>query len=69
MSGGPTSESDAFALTMLAVVICGFGIVVLLLVTILRNASKRNREDDDLIDEVEKRGDDTNAAVGKTSKH
>lgn len=68
MSGGPTSETDAFTIAMLAVMVCGLGVVVMLLVTILRNASKRNSEVDDLIDEVEEDEKKEKAVVGKTNE-
>jgi hypothetical protein len=65
MTGGPTSEADAFAITMLVVMVCGLGVVVMLLVTILRNASKRSPELEELMDEVEKEEKKEKAPVGK----
>jgi hypothetical protein len=68
MNGVPSSEGDAFTIAMLVVMLCGLGMVVMLLVTILRNASKRNSEVDDLIDEVEREEKKEKAPVGKTSE-
>jgi len=68
MSGGSISEADGFAIVMLAVLVCGLGIVVLLLVTILRNASKRNSEVDELMDDVEREARKEKAPVGKTGE-
>ena len=68
MNGLPTSEGDAFTIAMLAVMVCGLGVVVMLLVTILRNASKRNADVEDLIDEVGKDEKKEKAPVGKTQE-
>lgn len=68
MNGGPTSEGDAFAIAMLAVMVCGLGMVVFLLVTILRNASKRNSEVDDLIDETETEENREKTTVAKAEE-
>ena len=65
MTGAPTSEADAFAIAMLGVMICGLGIVAMILITVLRNASKRNSDIDDLIDEVGEEKQKEKAPVGK----
>lgn len=52
MPPGHSSEADAFAIAMIIVMVCGMGILALLAFTIFRNAAKRNREVEDLIDEV-----------------
>jgi hypothetical protein len=66
MPPGPTSEGDAFALSMLLVVLCGMGVLALLAFTIFRNAAKRNREVEDLIDEVSDDAPKVKAQTGKT---
>lgn len=65
MTGVHTSEGDAFAIAMLAVMICGMGVVALILITVLRNASKRNSDIDDLIDEVKEEEGREKAPAGK----
>jgi hypothetical protein len=47
-----SSEADAFALAMIVFMVFGMGIVGMILFTVFRNAAKKNREVDDLIDEV-----------------
>lgn len=47
-----TTEGDAFALAMIVVMVCGMGVVAMILFTIFRNAAKRNKDVEDLIDEV-----------------
>ena len=51
MSPASTAETDAFAITMIVVMFSAFGVIALILVTILRNAAKRNREVEELIEE------------------
>jgi len=65
MTGVHTSEGDAFAIAMLAVMICGMGVVTLILVTILRNASKQNSEVDDLIEEAKEEESRGKTPAGK----
>ena len=48
----PSGESDAFALVMIAVMGCAFAMIALMIFGIIRSARKRNREVDELIDEV-----------------
>ncbi len=47
-----TAEGDAFALAMIAVLVCGMGVVVMILFTIFRNAAKRSSDVDELSDDV-----------------
>ena len=68
MTGVHTSEGDAFAIAMLAVMICGMGVVALILITVLRNASKRNSDVDDLIEEAEEESRKEKAPAGKVSE-
>lgn len=48
----PTHEGDAFAIGMIVSVLVAFGVIALILVTIFRNASRKNDEVDDLIEEA-----------------
>ena len=47
-----TKEADAFAIAMIAVMACAFGVIALIAFTIFRNARKRNQEVADLLEEV-----------------
>lgn len=46
------TEADGFALAMIAILMLSLGTVLGLLISILRHGSKRDREVEDLIDEV-----------------
>ena len=48
------SSVDGFALAMVAILGVSFGVVFLLLLSILRHGGRRNREVEDLLDEVER---------------
>ncbi len=48
------TESDGLALAMLATLLVSFGVIVMLLGCMLRNASRRNKEVDDLLEELER---------------
>jgi hypothetical protein len=52
MSPAPSSEADAFAIAMIVVMFCGLGVIAMIVVTIFRNAGRRNSDVDELIDEV-----------------
>lgn len=52
MMPSPSGETDAFAIAMIAVMGCAFGIIALMIFGIIRSARKRNREVEDLLDEV-----------------
>jgi uncharacterized protein YpmB len=57
MPPGPTAEGDAFALTMLLVLLSAFAVVALILFTIFRNAAKRSREaEETAVDSVAEEG-------------
>ncbi len=61
------TEADGFALAMIAILMLSLGTVLGLLISILRHGSKRDREVEDLIDEVSR--DETSsdpAPAGKT---
>jgi len=47
-----TAEGDAFALTMIVVLFSAFAVVALILFTIFRNAARRNREVEELIEDT-----------------
>ena len=47
-----TNEGDAFAIAMIVVMFCGMGVIAMIGFTIFRNANRRNREVEDLIDET-----------------
>lgn len=47
-----TAEGDAFAIAMIVVMVSAFCVIGLILFTIFRSAAKRNRDVEDLIDEV-----------------
>ena len=66
MSPAPTAETDAFAIAMIVVMFSAFGVIALILVTILRNASKRNREVEELIEDIGKEKEE--APVAKKSR-
>jgi hypothetical protein len=48
----PSGESDGFAIAMIVVMGCAFGMIALMIFGIIRSARKRNREVDDLLDEI-----------------
>jgi hypothetical protein len=52
MMPAPSGESDGFAIAMIAVMSSAFGMIGLLIFGIVRSARKRDREVDDLVDEV-----------------
>ncbi|WAC21267.1 hypothetical protein OVA24_07705 [Luteolibacter sp. SL250] len=57
MPPGPTAEGDAFALTMLLVLLSAFVVVALILFTIFRNAAKRSREiEETAVDSANEKG-------------
>jgi len=61
-----TAEGDAFAIAMIIVMFSAFGVIGLILFTIFRSAAKRNREVDDLIEEVSEKPAVGKAPAGKT---
>ena len=63
-----TNEADGFAIAMIAVMACSFGFLGVLLATILRNATKRNREVEDLIEEVTREEPKEKAPAGKSAE-
>lgn len=65
MPPGHSSESDAFALAMIVALVCGLGVLALLAFTIFRNAAKRNREVENLIDEVSREEPKEKAPAGQ----
>ena len=48
------NESGGFAIAMIAVMGCAFGVIGLIIFTIFRNASKRSNEIDELLEEASK---------------
>lgn len=57
MPPGPTAEGDAFALTMLVVLLSAFAVIALILFTIFRNAARRSREADEItVDSAKEEG-------------
>lgn len=48
------TQSDGFALAMVAILAVSFGCVLLLLLSIVRHGRRRNREVEKLLDEVER---------------
>ena len=68
MSPAHTAETDAFAIAMIVVMISAFGVIALILVTILRNASKRNREVEELIEDIGQEEEKEEAPVAKKSR-
>ncbi|MGJ8633239.1 MAG: hypothetical protein ACSHX7_04905 [Luteolibacter sp.] len=47
-------EADAFALMMLAMILLSMGVIVMLLVCMARNAGRRDKGVDELLDELER---------------
>ena len=68
MSPAHTAETDAFAIAMIVVMFSAFGVIALILITILRNAAKRNREVEELIEEVGKEEGKEKAPVAKSGE-
>lgn len=66
MSPAHTAETDAFAIAMIVVMFSAFGVIALIVVTIFRNAAKRNREVEELIEEVGKEEEKEKAPVAKS---
>ncbi len=60
-----TAETDAFAIAMIVVMFSAFGVIALILITMFRNAAKRNKEVDELTDEVEREKPKEKAPVSK----
>lgn len=52
MQSPVSSEADAFALCMIGVIVCGLAFISIIFISILRNAAKRNRDVEELLDEV-----------------
>lgn len=47
------TESDGFAIAMLAILVTSFSFVLLILVGVVRNARKHGRENEELVEEAE----------------
>jgi hypothetical protein len=56
MSAVNLSASDGFVLAMLSMVFLSASVIALLIFCGLRNAARRNREVDDLLEEVDEEG-------------
>jgi hypothetical protein len=52
MQLGVLSDVDGFAMSMVVILVLSFGVVALLLLSILRSGKRRHDPVDDLIDEV-----------------
>lgn len=63
-----TAEGDAFALAMIVVMVCGMGVIAMILFTIFRNAAKRNKDVEDLIDEASREDETPKTPVGASKK-
>lgn len=48
----PMSASDGFAIAMLAMILCSMGVIAMLIFCMFRNASKRDPQVDELLDEM-----------------
>ena len=53
MGWGDFSEADGMVIAMLLAMALSAGVVLMLVVTMLRNAARRNREVDDLLEEMD----------------
>ncbi len=53
MNGGHgISADDGFAFAMLGIMVLSFSVIVMLIICMIRSAARRNREVDELLDEV-----------------
>lgn len=59
------SAADGFVLAMLGVMLLSAGVIALLIFCGLRNAARRDRQVDDLIDEVNREADRKKTAPAK----
>lgn len=55
---GMVSDVDGFAMTMVLILILSLGVVALLLVSIFRNGKRRDRQVEELIEEVRRSQED-----------
>lgn len=62
------TESDGMALSMLVVMLMSFGFILTLLVCMGRSAARRDRDVDDLLDEMEEEGKRAKPVRGKETK-
>ncbi len=60
------SAADGFVLTMLGVMLLSGGVIALLIFCGLRNVARRDRQVDDLLDEVNREADRKKHAPAKT---
>lgn len=63
-----TAEGDAFALAMILVMVCGMGVIAMIGFTIFRNAAKRNKDVEDLLDGVSSGKEKEKMPVGPERK-
>lgn len=49
-----SNEADGFAIAMIVIMVLAFGVIGTIVFTIFRNARKRNRDVEELMDEVER---------------
>ncbi len=63
-----SNETDAFAIAMIVVMIGAFGVIALIIFTILRNASKRNHDVEELMDDIERDAKKAKAPAGKKAE-